>query len=190
MAVSGALCALVGTYPFSHSSATVLLAFYWLVALALISFAYFLSTLFSKSRIAGTATTVIYAVSMVPGCARGNACGFQGMLTCTLLRLVYSCAGCLVSTFPQWQTSLMCRHMAEIKLTCLGPWASQSAAIKATPVVSDGLLRASVPLGCQHDRCLHRAGGSYRICRRTAAQAGRSRACCRRPAYPSSPPSS
>jgi hypothetical protein len=32
MAVSGALCALVGTYPFSHSSATLLLAFYWLVA--------------------------------------------------------------------------------------------------------------------------------------------------------------
>ena len=70
MAVSGVLCALVGTYPFSHSSATVLLAFYWLVALALISFAYFLSTMFSKSRIAGTATTVIYAVSMVPGCVR------------------------------------------------------------------------------------------------------------------------
>ena len=67
MAVSGVLCALVGTYPFSHSSATVLLLFYWLVALALISFAYFLSTMFSKSRIAGTATTVIYAVSMVPG---------------------------------------------------------------------------------------------------------------------------
>jgi hypothetical protein len=32
MAVSGALCAVVGTYPFSHSSATLLLAFYWLVA--------------------------------------------------------------------------------------------------------------------------------------------------------------
>ena len=87
MAVSGVLCALVGTYPFSHSSATVLLAFYWLVALALISFAYFLSTLFSKSRIAGTATTVIYAVSMVPGCARQDASGFQGKWTCTTIRL-------------------------------------------------------------------------------------------------------
>ena len=31
MAVSGLLCAIVGTYPFSHSSASVLLAFYWLV---------------------------------------------------------------------------------------------------------------------------------------------------------------
>lgn len=32
MAVSGALCALVGMYPFSHSSASLLLVFYWLVA--------------------------------------------------------------------------------------------------------------------------------------------------------------
>lgn len=67
MALSGLLCALVGMYPFSHSSAGVLLLFYWLVALALISFAYCLSTLFSKSRVAGTATAVIYAVCMVPG---------------------------------------------------------------------------------------------------------------------------
>ena len=70
MAVSGVLCAIVGTYPFSHSSATVLLLFYWLVALALVSYAYFLSTMFSKSRIAGTAASAIYAVSMVPGCAQ------------------------------------------------------------------------------------------------------------------------
>ncbi len=68
MAVSGVLCAIVGTYPFSHSSASVLLAFYWLVAAALISYAYALSTLFSKSRIAGTSTAVLYAVSMIPGC--------------------------------------------------------------------------------------------------------------------------
>ena len=71
MALSGLLCALVGLYPFSHSSAGVLLLFYWLVALALISFAYCLSTLFSKSRVAGTATAVIYAICMVPGCAQG-----------------------------------------------------------------------------------------------------------------------
>lgn len=67
MAVSGALCAWVGTYPFSHSDPTVLLAFYWLVAAALISYAYALSTLFSKSRIAGTSTAVLYACSMIPG---------------------------------------------------------------------------------------------------------------------------
>ena len=34
---------------------------------ALISYAYALSTLFSKSRIAGTSTAVLYAVSMIPG---------------------------------------------------------------------------------------------------------------------------
>ncbi len=69
MAASGALCAAVGTYPFSHSDWSVLLVFYWIVAAALISYAYALSTLFSKSRIAGTATAVIYACSMIPGCA-------------------------------------------------------------------------------------------------------------------------
>ena len=73
MAVSGVLCAVIGTYPFSHSSAAVLLSFYWLVALALISYAYFLSTMFSKSRIAGTAASAIYAVSMVPGCVPSGA---------------------------------------------------------------------------------------------------------------------
>jgi hypothetical protein len=52
----------------------VLLAFYWLVALALISYAYFLSTMFSKSRIAGTAASAIYAVSMVPGCVQLSPC--------------------------------------------------------------------------------------------------------------------
>jgi uncharacterized membrane protein HdeD (DUF308 family) len=69
MAASGVLCAIVGTYPFSHSDPTVLLAFYWLVAAALISYAYMLSTFFAKSRVAGTSTAVIYAVSMIPGCA-------------------------------------------------------------------------------------------------------------------------
>jgi hypothetical protein len=44
-----------------------MLAFYWLFAAALISFSYFLSTLFATSRVAGTATQLIYALSMIPG---------------------------------------------------------------------------------------------------------------------------
>lgn len=68
LAVTSVLCALVGTYPFAHSSASLLLVFYLLVDAALMNWAYFLSTLFSKSRVAGTATAVLYSLAMVPGC--------------------------------------------------------------------------------------------------------------------------
>ncbi|KAF8072728.1 Abca17 [Scenedesmus sp. PABB004] len=57
----------VGLYPFAHSSLWVMLAFYWLFAAALIAFSYALSTLFAASRVAGTATQLIYALSMIPG---------------------------------------------------------------------------------------------------------------------------
>ena len=67
MAVSGVLCAVIGLYPFRHSSFVIMLAFYWLVAGALIAFSYFLSTLFSKSRVAGSVAAVLYALAMVPG---------------------------------------------------------------------------------------------------------------------------
>jgi ATP-binding cassette subfamily A (ABC1) protein 3 len=67
MAVSGAICAAIAIYPFKHSDFTVMLVLFWLVALALISFSYFLSTLFSKSRVAGTASAMLYAMAMVPG---------------------------------------------------------------------------------------------------------------------------
>jgi ATP-binding cassette subfamily A (ABC1) protein 1/ATP-binding cassette subfamily A (ABC1) protein 3 len=72
MAASGLLCAVVGLYPFRHSSLALMLAFYWLFSAALISFSYFLSTLFSASRVAGTATQFIYALSMIPGYVRGQ----------------------------------------------------------------------------------------------------------------------
>eukprot|EP00882_Tetradesmus_deserticola_P028933 GHRQ01032270.1.p1 GENE.GHRQ01032270.1~~GHRQ01032270.1.p1 ORF type:complete len:121 (-),score=17.43 GHRQ01032270.1:81-443(-) len=52
-------------------------AFYWLFAAALISFSYFLSTLFTASRVAGTATQLLYALSMIPGCVRVLAAGKQ-----------------------------------------------------------------------------------------------------------------
>lgn len=41
----------------------------WLVAASLLAFAYFLSTLFAKSRVAGMASAMLYAVAMVPGWA-------------------------------------------------------------------------------------------------------------------------
>ncbi|KIY93955.1 ATP-binding cassette sub-family A member 7 [Monoraphidium neglectum] len=44
-----------------------MLAFYWLYGAALVAFGYAVSTLFSTSRVAGTASQLIYAVSMVPG---------------------------------------------------------------------------------------------------------------------------
>ncbi|WIA08739.1 hypothetical protein OEZ85_008162 [Tetradesmus obliquus] len=67
LAASGLLCALVGAYPFRHSSLALMTAFYWLFSAALISFSYFLSTLFTASRVAGTATQFVYALSMIPG---------------------------------------------------------------------------------------------------------------------------
>jgi hypothetical protein len=67
MAASGVLCAGIALYPFSHSSFSLLLCFYWLVAATLIAFAYFMSTLFSRSRVAGSATATLFVVSMVPG---------------------------------------------------------------------------------------------------------------------------
>ena len=67
MAVSGALCAVIGLYPFRHSSLYIMLAFYWLLACSLIAFSYFLSTIFSRSRVAGTVTAVLYALAMIPG---------------------------------------------------------------------------------------------------------------------------
>lgn len=44
-----------------------MLAFYWLVAAALLLFAYCLSTLFSKARVAGGAAAVLYSLAMMPG---------------------------------------------------------------------------------------------------------------------------
>lgn len=73
LAASGLLCAVVGLYPFRHSAFGLMLAFYWLFSAALISFSYFLSTLFSASRVAGTATQFIYALSMIPGWVSGSA---------------------------------------------------------------------------------------------------------------------
>lgn len=48
-------------------SLPLMLAFYWLVAAALLLFAYCLSTLFSKARVAGGAASVLYSLAMMPG---------------------------------------------------------------------------------------------------------------------------
>jgi ATP-binding cassette subfamily A (ABC1) protein 1/ATP-binding cassette subfamily A (ABC1) protein 3 len=72
LATSGLLCALVGLYPFRHSSLALMAAFYWLFSAALISSSYFLSTLFTSSRVAGTATQLVYALSMIPGWVGGG----------------------------------------------------------------------------------------------------------------------
>ena len=44
-----------------------MLALYWSTALALLAFAYCLTTLFSKARVAGTASALIYLAAMIPG---------------------------------------------------------------------------------------------------------------------------
>ncbi len=67
LALSGLLCALIALYPFPHTGFGVMLGLLWLTAAALIAFAYFLSTLFAKSRVAGMASAMLYALAMVPG---------------------------------------------------------------------------------------------------------------------------
>ncbi len=54
-------------YPFSNSSAGIMLLFFWLYGAALVSYSYCLSTLFSSSRVAGTVVQLLYALSMLPG---------------------------------------------------------------------------------------------------------------------------
>lgn len=66
-AVSGVLCTLVSIWPFPASDPTVLLAFLWLAAAALIAFAYALSTLFSTSRVAGMVAVFSYTLAVSPG---------------------------------------------------------------------------------------------------------------------------
>lgn len=44
-----------------------MLGFYWLVAAALLAFAYVLSSIFSRARVAGTAAAILYALAMLPG---------------------------------------------------------------------------------------------------------------------------
>lgn len=44
-----------------------MLGFFWLYGAALVSYSYAMSTLFSSSRVAGTASQLLYALSMLPG---------------------------------------------------------------------------------------------------------------------------
>ncbi|KAG2483446.1 hypothetical protein HYH03_017700 [Edaphochlamys debaryana] len=67
LALSGALCAAAGTYPFANSNVWLMLAFFWLYAAALVAYSYCMSTLFASSRVAGTASQLVYALSMLPG---------------------------------------------------------------------------------------------------------------------------
>ena len=67
LAASSLLCVGIATYPFPHSSPIVLLLLLWLTAAALVAFAYFMSTLFNKTRIAGPASALLYVFAMIPG---------------------------------------------------------------------------------------------------------------------------
>jgi hypothetical protein len=67
LAVSGLMCALIARTPFPHTSFALMVAFLWLFAAALVAFSYWLSTLFTTSRVAGPVTQLLYATSMMPG---------------------------------------------------------------------------------------------------------------------------
>lgn len=87
LAVSSLLCVAVGSYPFAHSSLVVMIAFFWLFSAALVAFAYAQSTLFTTSRVAGTVSQFLYALSMLPGALdRAEARGGDSM--CKLLQSI------------------------------------------------------------------------------------------------------
>ncbi|GAX84392.1 hypothetical protein CEUSTIGMA_g11814.t1 [Chlamydomonas eustigma] len=65
--VSGLICTAMCAYPFPKTSSVLLAAFFGLLSAALISFSYFLSTLFPTARIAGTAAQLAYAMAVLPG---------------------------------------------------------------------------------------------------------------------------
>ena len=64
---SSVVCALVCLYPFPSSSFWCILTFFLLAGMALISFSYFVCSLFSTSRIAGPLSTILYTATMMPG---------------------------------------------------------------------------------------------------------------------------
>ncbi|GMH37365.1 hypothetical protein BSKO_05238 [Bryopsis sp. KO-2023] len=61
------ILALVGWYPLGRSQPLLLGLFYFTAGLSLITYGFCISTLFSKAKIAGTLTLLIYVLSMVPG---------------------------------------------------------------------------------------------------------------------------
>ena len=84
LAVSGLLCAIIARYPFPHTDFGLMLLLLWLTAAALLAFAYFLSALFAKARVAGMASAMLYAVAMVPGCAFSLSCLCVSCIPCPI----------------------------------------------------------------------------------------------------------
>jgi hypothetical protein len=93
LAASGALCTLAGLYPFSHSDPALMLAFYWLLAAALVAFAYAAGALFGAARVAGTASQLLYALSMIPGWVGPGGGAGCGRVCCGLRPLPHSAEG-------------------------------------------------------------------------------------------------
>ena len=67
MAASGLALAVLCGQSFHDSDFAVLLALFWLIAAALTSFAYFLSTLFSTSAAANNLAVLLYGAALLPG---------------------------------------------------------------------------------------------------------------------------
>ncbi|KAK3266229.1 hypothetical protein CYMTET_25133, partial [Cymbomonas tetramitiformis] len=67
LAASTVLMVAVSVYPFQYSSPVVMLVFFLEFSVALVLFAYFVSTFFARARVAGTGALFIYLLSLVPG---------------------------------------------------------------------------------------------------------------------------
>ena len=64
---SSVICAIVCLYPFPSSSFLCIFLFFLQAGVALISFSYFICSLFSTSRVAGPLSTIVYTATMMPG---------------------------------------------------------------------------------------------------------------------------
>eukprot|EP00798_Chlamydomonas_sp_ICE-L_P031756 gene31756-6954_t len=100
---SSTLCALVCLYPFRGSALSILIVFFALFSASLVSFSYFLSTLFSASRVAGSAVPLLYALAMIPGFLAPSIQQYGGSLWYWSCLLPPSAASQFASAMVNWE---------------------------------------------------------------------------------------
>ena len=85
LAVIATLMALVGTYPFRNSNGFIMWIFYMVWFCSLLAFCYALSTLFSTSKIAAVAGSLLYILTWAPAVAATSGNGAHGGIMWTLV---------------------------------------------------------------------------------------------------------
>jgi len=78
LVIVATLMALIGTYPFQHSAAIIMWLFYLSWTASLVLFCYALSTLFSTSKIAAVAGSLLYILTWAPAVSVTSGSGALG----------------------------------------------------------------------------------------------------------------